>query len=141
MPILLDTNVVSELLRPLPDHAVEAWVGEHPAGDLFISAVVEAELLYGVAILPTGRRRDALAAAIEAILREDFEDRILPFDSAAAREYADIAAKRRTAGSPVESADCQIAAIARSLNMTLATRNVADFEDVGIAVVNPWAVE
>lgn len=138
MPTLLDTNIVSELLRPLPDPAVEAWVGEHPAVDLYFSAVGEAELRYGVAILPPGRRRDALAAAIEAILREDFEERVLPFDSAAAREYAEIATTRRMAGRPVAPADCQIAAIARSLGMALATRNVRDFEDVDIKVVNPW---
>ena len=140
MTILLDTNIVSELLRPLPDPAVEAWVGEHPAGDLYFSAVGEAELRYGVALLSPGRRRDALAVAIEAILREDFEERILPFDSAAAREYADIAAKRRTGGRPVTPVDCQIAAIARSLSMALATRNVRDFEDVDIKLVNPWTV-
>ena len=140
MTVLLDTNIVSELLRPSPEPAVEAWVGEHPAGDLYFSAVGEAELRYGVAILPPGRRRDALAVAIEAILREDFEERILPFDSAAAREYADIATTRRTAGRPVAPADCQIAAIARSLDMALATRNVRDFEDVDIKLVNPWTV-
>ena len=140
MPILLDTNIISEFLRPSPDPAVGAWVGEHPAGDLYFSAVGEAELRYGVAILPPGRRSDALAVAIEAILREDFEGRILPFDSAAAREYADISARRRAAGRPVAPADCQIAAIARSQGMALATRNVRDFEDMDITVVNPWTV-
>ena len=86
MTVLLDTNVVSELLRPLPDPAVESWVAERPAAELHFSAVGEAELRYGVAILPAGQRRDALALAVEAILREDFEGRILPFDSDAARE-------------------------------------------------------
>ena len=139
MTVLLDTNVVSELLRPSPDPAMETWVGECPATDLYFSAIGEAELRYGVAILPMGRRRDALDLAIEAILREDFRDRILPFDSAAAREYAELAAARRAAGRPIALADGQIAAIARSRNMTLATRNVRDFEDVGIEVVDPWA--
>ncbi len=91
MPVLLDSNVVSELLRPSPDPAVMRWVARRPAAELHFSAVGEAELLYGVAILPAGRRRDALALAIEAILRDDFEDRILPFDSAAARACAEIA--------------------------------------------------
>lgn len=110
MTVLLDTNVVSELLRPSPNSAVEGWVARREAADLLFSAVGEAELRYGVALLPAGRRRDALASAVEAILREDFEDRVLPFDSRAAREYAEIAASRRTAGRPVAPADCQIAA-------------------------------
>ena len=135
---LLDTNVVSELLRPSPESAVETWVGNRRATDLYFSAIGEAELRYGVAILPAGRRQTALASAIEAILREDFEDRILPFDSGAAREYADIAAARRSAGRIVPPADCQIAAIARSRDMAVATRNVRDFDDIDIEIVNPW---
>ena len=139
MTVLLDTNVVSELLRPSPNPAVEGWVAGRQAADLHFSAVSEAELRYGVALLPAGRRRDALALAVEAILREDFEDRVLPFDSEAAREYADIAASRRTAGRPVAPADCQIAAIARSRDLTIATRNVRDFADMEIELVDPWA--
>ena len=138
MTVLLDTSIVSELLRPSPDPAVETWVGECSATDLYFSAVGEAELRYGVSILPAGRRRDVLALAIEAILREDFDERILPFDSAAAREYAEIAATRRAAGRPVAPADCQIAAIARSRDMAVATRNVRDFDDIHIEVVDPW---
>ncbi len=137
--IVLDTNVVSELLRPSPDRAVEAWVADRPAADLYFSAVGEAELRYGVALLPAGRRRDALASAIEAILREDFDQRILPFDSAAARAYAAIAAARRAAGRTASPADCQIAAIARSRRMAVATRNVRDFDDMGIDLLDPWA--
>ncbi len=106
---------------------------------MLFSAVGEAELRYGVALLPAGRRRDALASAVEAILREDFEDRVLPFDSRAAREYAEIAASRRTAGRPVAPADCQIAAIARSRDLTVATRNVRDFADMELELVDPWA--
>ena len=139
MTVLLDTNVVSELLRPAPNPWVEGWVAGRRAVDLHFSAVGEAELRYGVALLPAGRRRDALALAVEAILREDFEDRVLPFDSQAAREYADIAASRRTAGRPVAPADCQIAAIARSRDLTIATRNVRDFADMEIELVDPWA--
>ena len=139
MAVLLDTNVVSELLRPSPNPIVEGWVAGRQAADLHFSAVGEAELRYGVAVLPAGRRRDAFALAIEAILREDFEDRVLPFDSAAAREYADITASRRAAGRPVAPADCQIAAIARSRDLTIATRNVRDFADMEIELVDPWA--
>ena len=139
MTVLLDTNVVSELLRPSPNSAVEGWVARREAADLLFSAVGEAELRYGVALLPAGRRRDALASAVEAILREDFEDRVLPFDSRAAREYAEIAASRRTAGRPVAPADCQIAAIARSRDLTIATRNVRDFADMELELVDPWA--
>ena len=135
---LLDTNVVSELIRKAPDPAVEAWTAGHPLESLFFSAIGEAELRYGVAILPTGRRRETLASDIERMLRDAFGNRVLPFDSDAARAYADIAAMRRSAGRSVAPADCQIAAIARSRNMAVATRNVRDFEDIDIEVVDPW---
>ena len=137
--IVLDTTVVSELMRPSPNPAVERWVAARPAASLFFSAVGEAELRYGVAILAAGRRRDALASAVEAMLRDDFAGRVLPFDSAAARAYAEIAARCRAAGRPVAQADGQIAAIARSRGMALATRNVRDFEEMGINLLDPWA--
>ena len=136
--VVLDTTVVSELMRLSPAPAVEAWVAGRPASSLFFSAVGEAELRYGVAIMPAGRRRDRLAAEIEAMLRDDFEGRVLPFDSHAASAYAEIAAARRAAGRPVPQADCQIAAIARARGMAVATRNVRHFEDMGIEVFNPW---
>ena len=138
MMALLDTNVVSELIRKAPDPAVEAWTAGRPLESLFFSAVGEAELRYGVAILPPGRRRETLASNIERMLRDAFGNRVLPFDGDAARAYADIAAMRRSAGRPVAPADCQIAAIARSRNMAVATRNVRDFEDIDIEVVDPW---
>ena len=137
--IMLDTNVVSELMRPSPNPTVEQWVATRPAARLFFSAVGEAELRYGVAIMAAGRRQAALASAIEAMLREDFAGRVLPFDSDAARAYAEIAASRRAAGRPVAQADSQIAAIARSRGMALATRNVRDFGDMGIDILDPWA--
>ena len=136
---VIDTNVASELMRPSPAPAVAAWIAGRDAGEMYLTAVSEAELLYGVAIMPPGRRRNALATAMNRWLGLGFAERILPFDSAAAREYAEIAAGRRSAGRPIAPADCQIAAIARSRNMMVATRNVRDFEDVGIEVVDPWA--
>ena len=136
--ILLDTNVVSELMRTSPDPAVEAWIAEHPVKDLFFSAIGESELRYGAAIMPAGQRRETLVSDIETMLHAAFENRILPFDSGAARAYANIAAKRRFAGRAVAPADCQIAAIARARGMAVATRNVRDFEDMGVELFNPW---
>ena len=139
MSVLLDTNVVSELIRKSPHPAVNAWAVDHPLEDLFFSAVGEAELRYGAAILTAGRRRETLIAKIERMVRDAFEGRVLPFDSDAARDYAEIAAARRSAGRPIAPADCQIAAIARSCGMTVATRNVRDFEGIDIGIVDPWS--
>ena len=139
MSTLLDTNVVTELMREWPESSVARWVSGHPVEDLFLSAVSEAELRYGAAILPIGLRRETLFFKIEAMLSDAFEDRVLPFDSDAARAYGHIAAARRSAGRPVASADCQIAAIAAARHMRIATRNVRDFEDMGIEIVDPWA--
>lgn len=136
--IILDTNVVSELLRPTPSPAVEAWLAAQDGATVFFTAIAEAELRLGVAILPAGRRRTSLAEAIDAVLKEDFRDRILPFDTAAAQAYAAVAADRRTAGRPISQFDCQIAAIARIRQAVLATRNTVDYEDCGIDVINPW---
>ena len=136
--ILLDTNIVSELMRPAPSQAVMSWLAAQPAASLFISAVTEAELRYGVMLLPEGRKRAELVSAIEAMLAEDFADRILPFDSAAAMAFADISSSRRQAGRPISQFDALIAAIARSRGAELATRNVADFEGSGVEVINPW---
>ena len=137
--ILLDTNVVSELMRKSPDPVVEAWAAGHPGENLFFSAVGEAELRYGAAIMRAGRRRDTLFSDIEAMLLDAFGDRMLPFDREAARYYADIAATRRFAGRPVAPPDCQIAAIARARGMAVATRNVRDFADMEIELIDPWA--
>ena len=136
---VLDTNVVSELMRAAPEPAVEAWVAQQRAADMYFTAIGEAELRYGVAIMPAGRRRDALTAAVDGLIREDFGGRVLPFDSAAARAYAEIAAARRSAGRPVSQADCQIAAIALTRGFAVATRNVPDFADMGIEIADPWA--
>ena len=138
--ILLDTNVVSELMRSEPEPSVEVWVADQPPKELFLSTVSEAELRYGAAILPEGRRRETLFSDIEGMLRSAFGDRLLPFDREAARVYGDIAAMRRAAGRHVAPIDCQIAAIARSRGLTVATRNVGDFEGMEVALVDPWAV-
>ena len=136
--IVLDTNVVSELMRPLPTPAVEAWVADRPAATLFLSAVSEAELLYGIAIMPAGQRRDGLETDVDAMLREVFAGRVLPFDSDAARAYAGIAASCRAAGRPVSQFDAQIAAIARSRGMAVATRNIRHFEGMAVDIIDPW---
>ncbi len=136
----LDTNVVSEIMRPVPAPAVAAWIAERDAEELFLTAISEAELLYGVAIMPTGRRRAMLEDIITRWLALGFRERILPFDSAAARAYAEIAAHRRRAGRPISEADCQIAAISRSCGAVLVTRNVRDFEGAGVDLVDPWSV-
>ena len=135
---LLDTNVVSELMLDAPNANVLSWMDEQPTQDLFITAVTEAEIRTGVAILPEGGRRRRLAEAAERALGSLFAGRILPFDSSAARAYAEIFAACRAAGRPISQADCQIAAIARSEGMTVATRNVRDFMDTGIDVLDPW---
>ena len=136
--ILLDTNIVSELLRKTPEPKVEAWLAAQNGSDIYLSVVSEAELRLGVAVMPAGRRRTALAAMMDDILQEDFRARILPFDSPAAVAYAAIAADRRAAGRPISQFDGQIAAIARANGAALAARNVRDFEGCGIAIIDPW---
>ena len=138
--IVIDTNVASELMRPSPTPTVAAWIAERDAENIYLTAVSEAELLYGVAIMSAGKRRTALEAAMTRWLELGFGERILPFDSASARAYADIAAARRQAGRPIGEADCQIAAISRSRGADLVTRNVRDFEGTGVSVIDPWQV-
>ena len=139
--IILDTNVVSELLRVKPSSAVEEWLAAQAGTDVFLTSVSEAELRYGAAVMPVGKRRTMVMGAVDGILREDFRDRILPFDSAAASEYACLGAERKAAGRPISQFDCQIAAIARAHSAALATRNVADFEGCGIGIIDPWRHE
>jgi predicted nucleic acid-binding protein len=136
--ILLDTNVLSELMRPAPERRVEQWLAAQPDASVFISAVTEAELRYGAALLPSGKRKTALVAEIEGMLEEDFSGRILPFDSLAAQAFAIIASERRQTGRPISQADAQIAAIARSRGASLATRNAPDFDGCGVEIINPW---
>jgi predicted nucleic acid-binding protein len=131
-------SVLRERERPEPAAQVEAWLAAQDGAMVFFTSVGEAELRYGLAILPPGRRHSALSKAIEAILEEDFRDRILSFDRAAALAYAAIASGRRAAGRPISQFDCQIAAIARASEAAVATRNTGDFEGCGIAVIDPW---
>lgn len=135
---LIDTNVISELMRATPAPSVLNWFSTQDPSTLYLSAVTEAELRTGIAILPAGQRREALRVALDATVAEDFEGRVLPFDTDAAKTYAEIAAMRRAAGRPIADADCQIAAIARAAGATVATRNQRDFEGCGVDLVNPW---
>jgi predicted nucleic acid-binding protein len=137
--IVLDTNVLSELMRRRPEARVVGWVDGQDASALAITAVTAAELLYGVARLASGARKTELAAAVEALVREDFAGRVLPFDGAAAEQYADLVAERDRCGRPISTADGQIAAICRCHDARLATRNVRDFSEVGVELVDPWA--
>jgi toxin FitB len=135
--IILDTNVVSELMRPAPLPAVLAWLQEHAGHGVCTTAVTVAEIRYGIARLPEGRRRDELHQAASEIFAI-FPDQVLSFDLAAAGAYADIVAYRDSVGSPIDGFDAQIAAICRTNAATLATRNTKDFTDTGIAMVDPW---
>ena len=136
--IIFDTNVVSELMLPNPNPNVSIWAARQELSTIFTTTISEAELRFGVEILPAGRRRDGLLEVVEDILRSQFHNRILPFDSPAAKAYAVIAANRRAAGRPINHSDCQIAAIARVNNAPVATRDVRDFNNIGIEVINPW---
>ena len=138
MSTLLDTNVLSEVLRAQPDETVLAWLAAQPAETLFVSAVTQAEMLLGARLLPASKRRKQLQDALDIMFAEDFAGRVLPFDSAAAFAYAGVVELRRTAGRPISQFDAQIAAIALSRRTVLATRNVSDFEGCGVALRNPW---
>jgi toxin FitB len=136
--IILDTNVLSELMRPKPSARVVAWVAKQPARELCTTAITEAEIFYGIQLLGKGKRQEGLLAAAEAMFAEDFAGRVFGFEDDAARVFARIAARRRTFGRPISHADAQIASIARVRQAKLATRNLADFEECGVEVVDPW---
>ena len=137
--ILLDTNVLSELMRPSPEHRVILWLDRRPESEVWISAITVAEIHMGIALLPEGRRKGLLFDLAEQTFQEDFSDQCLPFDCEAAREYALIIAERNRKGRPISVEDAQIAAIARSAGLQLATRNTKDFTDIeGLVIVNPW---
>lgn len=136
--IILDTNVVSELIRATPHPGVRAWVNSRPSTQVATTAITAAEMHYGVSRLPAGHRRQQLAVAVSALLNDVLRGRIMPFDERAARRYADVIAGREHAGRPIGVPDAQIAAICLELGAVLATRNVKDFEETGVALVDPW---
>ncbi len=136
--IVLDTNIISELARQLPDPGVLSWLDSLEISDVATTAITAAELRYGVATLPDSHRKRELTVVIRGILTEDFHGRILPFDEHSSVRYADIVTGRERIGRPIGLADAQIAAICRDLGAILATRNTADFEKTGIELINPW---
>lgn len=135
--IVLDTNVVSEAMKPEPNRAVLAWLNEQVAETLYLSSVTLAELLFGIGALPDGKRKKGLGEALDGLL-ELFDDRVLSFDVDAARHYAELAVKARGAGKGFPTPDGYIGAIAVSRKFVVATRDTSPFEAAGIAVINPW---
>lgn len=138
--IVLDTNVVSELMRQDPDPRVLSWVASQPRSSLYTTGINKAELLFGIALLAPGWRRTALTQAAEAILAEDLGGRILPFDGPAPEHFAALVSRRRRAGQPIDLFDGLIAAIALAAHADIATRDAAGFEGCGLAVINPWTM-
>ena len=136
--IVLDTNTLSETMKPVPSEVVLQWLGLQLATDVFITAVTQAEILFGIELLAIGKRRHRLASAAAGVFEQDFHGRILPFDNLAAALFAKISAHRRTSGRPISQSDAMIAAIAKSRDAVVATRNTRDFEHCGIPLVNPW---
>jgi len=136
--VVLDTNVLSAMMGARPEPQVAAWVAEQAAESLFTTTVCQAEILSGIAILPAGRRRSALAAAAQGMFDEDFAGRLLPFDTVAAAANADMFAARRQAGRPTTILDLMIAAIARADSATVVTRDGGGFAGCGVPVVDPW---
>jgi predicted nucleic acid-binding protein len=136
--IVLDTNVLSEIMKPKPATRVMDWMAAQTAADLYTTSITQAEILHGVMLLAPGRRRSALEAAATAMFEEDFASRILGFGSEVALTYARIASDRRRAGRPISHFDAQMAAIARFTGAAIATRDTGDFDGCGVAVVDPW---
>lgn len=137
--ILLDTNVISEAMKPAPHLPVQAWLNDQAAETLYLSSVTLAELLYGIAALPVGKRKAMLAQALEGLLLL-FRDRVLPFDIDAARHYAELAVTARNSGQGFPTPDGYIAAIAASRGFIVASRDTAPYKAAGVSVVNPWQV-
>ena len=136
--IVLDTNVLLEIMRAKPDPAVLAWLDAQAPDDLWLSSVVAAELLFGVARLPEGARKQQLATAVSAMLEQDFSGQILNFDLSAASVYAVMLSERERVGQNMAMAEAHIAAICLSRDAALATRNTKHFEGLGLALINPW---
>lgn len=136
--MILDTNVISEIMRPVPDRNVVAWFGETVDEKRSITAITEAELLFGLSLMPAGKRRNDYAAAIARILTGEMRNAIFPFESADAPFFAEVMSSRRRVGRPLKELDAQIAAIALRRGLPIATRNVRDFGDCGVTLINPW---
>ena len=136
--IILDTNVVSELMRVRRLSPVPQWLAQSSWSELYLTTITEAELFFGAERLAHGKQRRELEGKLEQLFRLQFRNRVLPFDSAAARNFAEIAAVKKRIGRPYQYPDAQIAAIARSRGAAVATRNVRDFEHCGIQVIDPW---
>ncbi len=135
---LLDTNVLSALMYPVPPAVVVRWIAAQSYDELFTASVCQAEVLAGLAIMPQGRRRHRLEQAAEMMFGDDFAGQILPFDTGATESYAHILVNRRRAGRPIATEDLMIAAIARSRDFSVVTRNIDDFNGCGVIVINPW---
>jgi predicted nucleic acid-binding protein len=138
--IILDTNVLSEIMKPVPSPRVSTWLSSQPATELFTTSITEAEIFLGIELLPRGKRRDSLLSDAEAMFSKDLGGRILGFDSDSGRLFARIVAHRRALGRPVNHPDAQIAVIVKLRNAKLATRDVADFTDCGIDLIDPWTI-
>jgi len=136
--IVLDTNTLSEALKPSPSKIVLRWLTAQEASAVFITTITQAKVFYGIEVLSAGKRRTRLSAVIEKLFSEDFQGRILSFDEDSARVFAKIVTGREAAGRPISQFDAMIAAIARSRGAAVATRNTNDFEHCGIRVINPW---
>ena len=136
--ILLDTNVLSEMMKSVPERTVLKWLDTFPSSECYISAITKAEIELGIALLPDGKRKSSLRTAAKSMF-DEFPGRCLSFNSTVSSKYADIVAKRTHAGRPISVEDAQIAAIALTHNLSLATRNTSDFELIeGLTVINPW---
>jgi len=135
--IIVDTNIISELMKPAPSPAVTAWVAARAAGELFTTSITVAEIGYGIERLAAGQRKDLLRAAAEEVFTA-YSEQVLAFDSPAAAHYAIVANQRDRAGAPIDGFDALIASICRANDAALATRNVKDFENTGIDLVDPW---
>jgi predicted nucleic acid-binding protein len=135
--IVLDTNVVSEAMKPQPDATVRAWLNEQAAETLYLSSVTLAELLFGISALPEGKRKNMLARALDGLLVL-FEGRVLPFDTAAARHYAVLASTARRRGRGFPTPDGYVAAVAASHGFTVASRDISPFQAAGLQVIDPW---
>jgi hypothetical protein len=138
--ILVDTNVLSEVMRSEPDAIVVSWMDSWKKSEIGVTAISVAEILYGIGMLTKGKRKQRLLEAASEMFDEDFANRIYAFDGRAAVEYADIVVHRERTGRPISMPDAQIASICRVLGCTLATRNTKDFENTGIELINPWTV-